>query len=61
MSLTHGSILGAACCGAVQMLQHCKQRFKVQFRYYDQSSKCMYPSDSSVSYASATVVAAETP
>jgi predicted class III extradiol MEMO1 family dioxygenase len=39
-----------------QMLDnHPKGKFDVSFTKYDQSSKCMKPEDSSVSYASALV------
>jgi len=38
-----------------QMLQHCEGSHKVEFKFYDQSSKCESFADSSVSYASAVV------
>ncbi|KAL4452235.1 hypothetical protein ABPG75_007897 [Micractinium tetrahymenae] len=38
-------------------LAHCRQRFEVQFRKYDQSHRCTEPQDSSVSYAAAVAVA----
>ena len=41
----------------MQMLEHCQTKHKIQFRKYDQSSKCMRPGDSSVSYAAAVVTA----
>mmetsp|Transcript_17146 Transcript_17146/g.37018 ORF Transcript_17146/g.37018 Transcript_17146/m.37018 type:complete len:292 (+) Transcript_17146:150-1025(+) len=39
----------------LNMLQHSSGRHKVEFKFYDQSSKCMVGSDSSVSYAAAVV------
>jgi hypothetical protein len=39
----------------MQALQHSQLKHEVRFTRYDQSSKCMGPSDSSVSYASAVV------
>jgi predicted class III extradiol MEMO1 family dioxygenase len=41
-----------------QMLAHCPAKFDISFTCYDQSSKATIASDSSVSYASAVVVAA---
>lgn len=37
------------------MLQHTTRQYKVAFTKYDQSSKCVAPGDSSVSYAAALV------
>ncbi|KAG1660012.1 hypothetical protein FOA52_009832 [Chlamydomonas sp. UWO 241] len=39
----------------LNMLKHAKARHSVQFKKYDQSSKCEGPGDSSVSYAAAVV------
>lgn len=44
---------------AVQMVKHCPQQFEIQFKSYDQSSKAVSSSDSSVSYAAAVMVADE--
>ncbi len=56
----HKAFLGKPPCGVcalhAQMLQHCSSAYEVKFRHYDQSSHCEHASDSSVSYASATVV-----
>lgn len=38
-----------------QALQHCRTKHSVRFTGYDQSSKCLRPTDSSVSYAAAVV------
>lgn len=40
------------------MLQHCQAKHKVEFKFYDQSSKCQNAQDSSVSYAAAVVTTA---
>eukprot|EP00877_Chromochloris_zofingiensis_P011645 jgi/Chrzof1/6734/Cz19g07050.t1 len=40
----------------LNMMQHCQTKFNIDFKYYDQSSKCSSMSDSSVSYAAAVVV-----
>jgi predicted class III extradiol MEMO1 family dioxygenase len=40
-----------------QMLHHCATKFSVAFNSYDQSSHCEELTDSSVSYAAATVTA----
>jgi AmmeMemoRadiSam system protein B len=42
----------------LNMLEACHQKHVVKFTYYDQSSKCLTSSDSSVSYASAVVTTA---
>jgi predicted class III extradiol MEMO1 family dioxygenase len=39
------------------MVKHCQQQFKIQFTSYDQSSKAVSHSDSSVSYAAAVMTA----
>jgi AmmeMemoRadiSam system protein B len=39
----------------LNMLAHAQGRHSVQFKKYDQSSKCEGPADSSVSYAAAVV------
>eukprot|EP00879_Flechtneria_rotunda_P006851 GHRR01007196.1.p1 GENE.GHRR01007196.1~~GHRR01007196.1.p1 ORF type:complete len:235 (+),score=56.16 GHRR01007196.1:471-1175(+) len=41
----------------LQMLQHCQENFSIEFKHYDQSSKAISSSDSSVSYAAAVMVA----
>jgi predicted class III extradiol MEMO1 family dioxygenase len=47
------------CCRRLQMLQHCPQKFAIKFNCYDQSSKAVSSSDSSVSYASAVMLPAQ--
>jgi hypothetical protein len=42
--------------GVLQMLQHCAGSYDIKFRHYAQSSRCLAGSDSSVSYAAATVI-----
>lgn len=42
----------------LQMVKHCPQQFSIEFKSYDQSSKAVSNSDSSVSYAAAVMVAA---
>lgn len=42
----------------MQALQHCKTAHQVEFKHYDQSSRCMIATDSSVSYAAAIVTVA---
>lgn len=37
------------------MLSMCKNKYNVKFVAYDQSVKCLLPTDESVSYASAIV------
>lgn len=43
----------------LQMVKHSPLRFNIKFNCYDQSSKATSSSDSSVSYASAVMVAQE--
>jgi predicted class III extradiol MEMO1 family dioxygenase len=43
----------------LQMVRHCPQQFNIEFKCYDQSSKAVSSSDSSVSYAAAVMVAVE--
>lgn len=55
---TRNTICGRHPIGVLlNMLQHCRAKHSVAFKYYDQSSKCESQSDSSVSYAAATVTA----
>lgn len=50
--------ISAACLPAcLQMVKHCPQQFKIEFTSYDQSSKAVSRSDSSVSYAAAVMTA----
>jgi predicted class III extradiol MEMO1 family dioxygenase len=44
---------------SVQMVKHCPQQFSIEFKCYDQSSKVVSSSDSSVSYATAVMTAME--
>lgn len=44
---------------SVQMVKHCPQQFSIEFKCYDQSSKAVSSSDSSVSYAAAVMTAME--
>lgn len=48
-------VTGAAV--ALQMVKHCPQQFSIEFKCYDQSSKAVSSSDSSVSYAAAVMTA----
>ena len=48
------------CCAfdrVAQMLQMNRTKHKIEFKYYDQSSRCETEADSSVSYAAAVVTA----
>lgn len=55
----HACLPCIACCRCVvQMVAHSADKFKLTFTCYDQSSKAVASSDSSVSYASAVVTAA---
>lgn len=55
---THNTICGRHPIGLfLHMLQQCGIRHKIEFKYYDQSSRCETEADSSVSYAAAVVTA----
>jgi ABC-type sulfate transport system permease component len=43
----------------LQMVKHCPKQFSIEFKCYDQSSKVVSSSDSSVSYAAAVVTAVD--
>jgi predicted class III extradiol MEMO1 family dioxygenase len=44
---------------SVQMVKHCPQQFSIEFKCYDQSTKVVSSSDSSVSYAAAVMTVVE--